>query len=83
MSYLASKYVRFITGIKVHDTTAGFICYRRNVLQTINLDQIKFTGYAFQIEMKYSAWKIGFKIVEIFHLYGSNSWRIENEQRNF
>ncbi|GAB6278307.1 MAG: polyprenol monophosphomannose synthase [Lentimicrobium sp.] len=65
MSYLASKYVRFITGIKVQDTTAGFICYRRNVLQTINLDQIKFTGYAFQIEMKYSAWKLGFKIVEI------------------
>ncbi|HNQ59980.1 MAG TPA: polyprenol monophosphomannose synthase [Bacteroidales bacterium] len=65
MSYLASKYVRLITGIKVHDTTAGFICYSRSVLQTINLDEIKFTGYAFQIEMKYSAWKLGFTIIEI------------------
>ena len=64
MSYLASKYVRLITGIKVHDTTAGFICYSRSVLQTINLDEIKFTGYAFQIEMKYSAWKLGFTIIE-------------------
>jgi dolichol-phosphate mannosyltransferase len=65
MSYFASKYVRFITRMKVHDTTAGFKCYRRKVLETINLDAIKFTGYAFQIEMKYSAWKLGFKIVEI------------------
>lgn len=65
MSYFASKYVRFITRMKVHDTTAGFKCYRRKVLQTINLDDIKFTGYAFQIEMKYSAWKLGFKIVEV------------------
>lgn len=65
MSYYASAYVRFITRMKVKDTTAGFICYTRKVLQTINLDKIKFTGYAFQIEMKYTAYKLGFKIVEV------------------
>lgn len=65
MSYLASMYVRFITGMPVSDTTAGFICYRRKVLETINLDSIKFIGYAFQIEMKFSAWKYGFKIKEV------------------
>ncbi len=65
MSYFASKYVRFITGISVHDTTAGFVCYRRRVLQTIDLDKIRFKGYAFQIEMKYTAYKIGFKIKEV------------------
>lgn len=65
MSYFASKYVRLVTGFKVHDTTAGFICYKRRVLQTIELDKIRFKGYAFQIEMKYTAYKIGFKIKEV------------------
>ncbi len=65
LSVFASKYVRFITGIPVYDTTAGFVCYQRNVLKKINLDSIKFIGYAFQIEMKYKAWKKGFKIVEV------------------
>ena len=65
MSYYASVYVRVITGIPVMDTTAGFVCYRRNVLQTIRLDQIRFIGYAFQIEMKFTAWKHGFKITEV------------------
>lgn len=65
MSYFASQYVRFVTGIDVHDTTAGFVCYRRRVLQTIELDKIRFKGYAFQIEMKYTAYKIGFKIKEV------------------
>ena len=64
MSYFASKYVRFVTGFKVHDTTAGFKCYRRRVLQTIELDKIKFRGYAFQIEMKFTAYKIGLRIKE-------------------
>ena len=65
MSYFASQYVRFVTGFKVHDTTAGFKCYRRRVLETIELDKIRFKGYAFQIEMKYTAYKIGFKIKEV------------------
>ena len=71
MSYFASKYVRFITGIPVHDTTAGFKCYRREVLETIDLDKIRFKGYAFQIEMKFTAYKCGFnykcgfKIIEV------------------
>ena len=65
MSYFASKYVRFITRIPVHDTTAGFVCYRRKVLEAINLDAIRFKGYAFQIEMKYTAYKLGFKVKEI------------------
>ena len=65
MSYFASKYVRFVTGISVHDTTAGYVCYRRRVLKTIDLDKIRFKGYAFQIEMKYTAYKIGFKIKEV------------------
>ena len=65
MSYFASKYVRIVTGFKVHDTTAGFACYRRKVLETIHLDEIRFKGYAFQIEMKYTAHKIGFKIKEV------------------
>ena len=65
MSYFASKYVRFITGFKVHDTTAGFKCYKRRVLKTMELDKIKFKGYAFQIEMKFTAYKIGFKIKEV------------------
>jgi len=65
MSYYASAYVRFITGMKVRDTTAGFKCYRRKVLETIDFDKIRFKGYAFQIEMKFTAWKHGFKIVEV------------------
>jgi dolichol-phosphate mannosyltransferase len=65
MSYYASAYVRFVTGMKVRDTTAGFKCYRRDVLQAIDLDSIRFTGYAFQIEMKFTTWKMGFNIVEI------------------
>ncbi len=65
MSYYASAYVRFITGMNIMDTTAGFKCYRRKVLETINFDNIKFKGYAFQIEMKFTAYKFGFKIVEV------------------
>ena len=65
MSYFASKYVRIITGLPVHDTTAGFKCYRRQVLETIGLDKIRFKGYAFQIEMKFTAYKCGFKIIEV------------------
>lgn len=65
MSYFASVYVRFITRMKIMDTTAGFKCYRRKVLETIKLDKIKLKGYAFQIEMKFTTWKYGFKIVEV------------------
>lgn len=65
MSYYASAYVRFITGMSVRDTTAGFVCYRREVLETIELDKIRFKGYAFQIEMKFTAHKYGFKIKEV------------------
>lgn len=65
MSYFASKYVRFITGLPVYDTTAGFNCYRRRVLETIDLDSIRFKGYAFQIEMKFTTYKCGFKIKEV------------------
>ena len=65
MSYFASKYVRLMTGFNVHDTTAGFKCYKRRVLETIQLDEVRFKGYGFQIEMKYTAYKIGFKIKEV------------------
>lgn len=65
MSYFASGYVRLITGIKIQDATAGFICYRRKVLSTIPLDKIQFVGYAFQIEMKFTALQYGFKVLEI------------------
>ena len=65
MSYYASAYVRAVTGMDIRDTTAGFKCYRRRVLEAIDLDKIKFQGYAFQIEMKFAAWKLGFKIVEV------------------
>ncbi|TAH00124.1 MAG: polyprenol monophosphomannose synthase [Sphingobacteriales bacterium] len=65
MSYFASVYVRFITGINIHDATAGFKCYRRKVLETIKLDKIRFVGYAFQIEMKFTAIKYGFNVVEV------------------
>ncbi len=65
MSYFASKYVRIVTRLPIHDTTAGFVCYRRRVLETMELDKIKFKGYAFQIEMKFTAYKCGFRIVEV------------------
>ena len=65
MSYFASKYVKFITGLPIHDSTAGFKCYRREVLENINFDEIQFVGYAFQIEMKFKAWKYGFKVMEV------------------
>ena len=65
MSYFASKYVRLVTGLPVNDTTAGFKCYHRTVLETINLDNIRNKGYAFQIEMKFTAWKCGFRITEV------------------
>ncbi|XMO88423.1 polyprenol monophosphomannose synthase [Algibacter sp. AS12] len=65
MSYGASKYVRLITGMKIHDTTAGFVCYKKEVLETIDLNAVKFIGYAFQIEMKFKAYLKGFKIVEV------------------
>lgn len=65
MSYFASVYVRFVTGIPVQDTTAGFKCYRHTVLRTIDLDKIRFIGYAFQIEMKFLSWKYGFKLKEV------------------
>lgn len=65
MSYFASKYVRIVTRLPVRDTTAGFVCYRREVLETIELDKIRFKGYAFQIEMKFTAYKCGFSIKEV------------------
>ncbi|MBQ7691413.1 MAG: polyprenol monophosphomannose synthase [Muribaculaceae bacterium] len=65
MSYFASIYVRMVTGLKVRDTTAGFVCYRREVLQAIDLDAVEFKGYAFQIEMKFTAWRMGFTIQEV------------------
>jgi dolichol-phosphate mannosyltransferase len=65
LSYFASKYVRMITGLPIHDTTAGFVCFKSDVLRKINLDDIKLRGYAFQIEMKFTAWKMGFKLVEV------------------
>lgn len=65
MSYYASKYVKFITGMKIHDSTAGFKCYRAKVLEKILQDKVRFVGYAFQIEMKFKTWKYGFKIVEV------------------
>lgn len=65
LSYFASWYVRLITGMSITDTTAGFVCYRRAVLETIPLNEIKFVGYAFQIEMKFTAWKYGFNLQEV------------------
>ena len=65
MSFFASKYVKFITGMPIHDSTAGFKCYKREVLETINFNKIQFIGYAFQIEMKFKAWKYGFNVVEV------------------
>lgn len=65
LSYFASKYVQVVTGMPIHDTTAGFVCYRRKVLETIKLDEVKFVGYAFQIEMKFLTWKYGFQLNEV------------------
>ena len=65
MSFFASKYVKLITGMPIHDSTAGFKCYKRAVLETINFDKIQFVGYAFQIEMKFKSWKYGFNLVEV------------------
>ena len=65
ISFFASKYVQFITGIPIKDTTAGFVCYHRKVLEAIQLDKVKFIGYAFQIEMKFTTWKMGFNILEV------------------
>lgn len=65
LSYLASKYVRIITGMKIHDTTAGFVCYKRGVLESIDLNKVKFVGYAFQIEMKFKAYLKKYKITEV------------------
>ncbi|MCU0418450.1 MAG: polyprenol monophosphomannose synthase [Cyclobacteriaceae bacterium] len=65
LSYFASAYVRLITSLPIHDTTAGFVCYRRKVLETIPLHEVKFVGYAFQIEMKFTAWKYGFNLTEV------------------
>ena len=65
MSYYASMYVRLVTGMKLHDSTAGFVCYKAHVLRTLNLDKIQFKGYAFQIEMKFKAYLKKFKIVEV------------------
>ncbi len=65
MSYFASKYVRFITGLPIKDSTAGFKCYKREVLETVGLDKIRFVGYAFQIEMKFLSWKFGYKLQEV------------------
>jgi dolichol-phosphate mannosyltransferase len=65
MSYFASVYVRFVTGMKIMDTTAGFACYSRKVLETLNLDAVRLKGYGFQIEMKFTTWKYGFKITEV------------------
>ena len=65
MSYFASKYVRTVLGVNIHDTTAGFVCYKRHLLETIELDKIRFKGYAFQIEMKFTAYQCGAKIIEV------------------
>ena len=65
MSFFASKYVKFITGMPIHDSTAGFKCYKREVLETIKFNKIQFVGYAFQIEMKFKSWKYGFNLVEV------------------
>jgi dolichol-phosphate mannosyltransferase len=65
MSFFASEYVKIITGMPIHDSTAGFKCYKREILETIDFDEIRFVGYAFQIEMKFKTWKYGFNIVEV------------------
>ncbi len=78
MSYFASKYVWLISGMRIKDATAGFICYKREVLEVIPLEKIKFHGYAFQIEMKFTAWKFGFKLVEVPIVFTD---RVEGESK--
>jgi dolichol-phosphate mannosyltransferase len=73
LSFFASKYVRVVTGMPIHDTTAGFVCYKRKVLETINLNRIQFVGYAFQIEMKFKTWKHGFNIKEVSVIFTDRS----------
>jgi dolichol-phosphate mannosyltransferase len=73
LSYLASKYVKFITGIPINDTTAGFVCYSRKLLESIDLNGILFVGYAFQIEMKFKAWKKGFSFKEVSVIFTDRS----------
>ena len=73
LSYFASKYVRFITGLPIHDTTAGFMCYHRNVLEEIELEKINCVGYAFQIEMKFRAWRKGFRFQEVSIIFTERS----------
>ena len=82
MSYYASAYVRFVTGMKIKDTTAGFKCYKREVLEAIDLDSIRFTGYAFQIEMKFTAWKMGFKIKEISIIFKDRTHGVSKMNKN-
>jgi len=74
MSFYASKYVKFITGMYIHDATAGFVCYKRKVLEAMNLDKIRFKGYAFQIEMKYTAYCLGFKLKEVSIIFVNRIW---------
>jgi dolichol-phosphate mannosyltransferase len=86
MSYFASIYVRLVTGMKIHDTTSGFICYKRIVLDTIEFDNIRFKGYAFQIEMKFTAWKHGFHIEEmpiVFTLWGELRIKLRSFFRSY
>lgn len=82
MSYFASHYVRFITGLPIADSTAGFKCYRRKVLETIHLEKIKFVGYAFQIEMKFTTWKWGFRIKEVPIIFTDRDKGVSKMSRN-
>ncbi len=78
MSYFASVYVRLVTGMRIQDTTAGFKCYRREVLETIDLDHVHFKGYAFQVEMKFTAYKCGFKLVEVPIIFINRALGVSN-----
>jgi dolichol-phosphate mannosyltransferase len=82
MSYFASHYVRFITGLPIADSTAGFKCYRRRVLETIQLDKVRFVGYAFQIEMKFATWKWGFRIKEVPIIFTDRDKGVSKMSRN-
>ena len=82
MSFYASKYVQAVTGLNVNDTTAGFICYKRTVLETIDFEKIKFKGYAFQIEMKFAAVKLGFKIKEVPIIFTERVEGVSKMSRN-
>ena len=84
LSYFASRYVRLVTGIPLYDTTAGFVCYKKTVLETILLDEVKFVGYAFQIEMKFKAWKHQFKIKEVSIVFTDRAaGNIKNEWKYY